>query len=189
MSYGQKKPIRDFVYCCIFKQSPHLLKNNQSSKINPVPLQSRRCRKTQSYIRPHIPTLVYCEVFTNMCFNKDIRIWRATRKNSHQSQCWALYKKKVIQDYQTGEQKLPQVDNNMVCIVFKLNGPTLSHNWSVGQYFGCAACLGSVIVSFFTLSHKSFGNIQTRNSWVSDTKTVIKSSDLTSIKAEVWSNR
>lgn len=51
-------------------------------KTNLVPLQCRRCTKTQINIRLHIPTLVYCEVFTNMCFSKDICMWRATRIHS-----------------------------------------------------------------------------------------------------------
>ncbi|XP_075875915.1 claudin-18 [Nelusetta ayraudi] len=43
--------------------------------------QSRSCRK-HTDITPHIPVLVYCEVFTNVCFSTNICIWRDTRIHS-----------------------------------------------------------------------------------------------------------
>lgn len=107
------------------------LTQNQASRINPISLQSRRCLKAQAYIRPHMPALVYCEVFTKVRFGKDICVRKATRVHSQykscRSHCWALEK-------QTNEeQKHPPVDNNRTAHdeqCFSNPTETLSHDFS-----------------------------------------------------------
>lgn len=95
------------VYCCIFKVASFA--RRQASEMTPVSPQSRSCHK-HTDITPHIPVLVYCEVFTNVCFSRNICIWGETRIHtwykSRQLPRWAL--EKETKD----EQKLQQVNNN-----------------------------------------------------------------------------
>lgn len=74
--------------CLIHSKTSISNKSSFSSKQKMPP------KKTQIYIWPHIPVLVYCQVFTNVCFSKDICTWKATRIHSycksHNSPCWAL---------------------------------------------------------------------------------------------------
>lgn len=103
----RKKTPSKTVYCCIFKVASFA--RRQASEMTPVSLQSRSCRK-HTDITPHIPVLVYCEVFTNVCFSTNICIWRDTRIHSwyksHKSPHWALEKETK------GEQKPQKVNNN-----------------------------------------------------------------------------
>lgn len=158
---SHKNPFRDCVYCCIFKVAS-LAQNVRHLKWLQFLFRAEVATK-HTDITPHIPALVYCEVFTNVCFSRDDCIWRETwihsRYKSHQSPRWALEKRQKEE-----QKKLQQVNNNNTTSCVRCFSNVMDPLWFIcsgGHYLRCAAHLGSVSVCFYTRS-SYLVKIQTR---------------------------
>lgn len=145
-------------------------------KQNPVSLQSRRCRKTQMYIRAHIPTLVYCEVFTNLCLGKDICIWRATRTHSFLRHISSVTMLSIIKNNHTRISDTDREGKKTPTHKKQKTGHDVPHffldRMETLWFMIYLWCWSSGVLSDYVFSHKLFWKISTRNSWFSDTKTM-----------------
>lgn len=116
MSNGKDRAWREksSVTLFIVAYLDHHLDIKSFPKTNAVSLQSRWCRKTQIYIRSHIPKLVSCELFTNVCLYKDICIWRGPRICSLWLQMRSVAMLSIIQKNKQTKKKIQeyQTDGN-----------------------------------------------------------------------------